>query len=104
LSVIPEVPDRHTTRRSRRRDTRARVRGDIGEATVSVVVIQNARFLVAATQMLAVDFGIDVAIYQNQIGPAVVVEVKEHRAPSQILRVEAQPGGSSRVGESSVAV
>ena len=39
---------------------------------------------------VAVDLGIDVAIHQNQVGPAVVVEIEKHRAPAEILRVQAE--------------
>ncbi len=78
--------------------------GNIAERSVAVVVIKNARLFVAAAQMLAVDFGIDVPVHQNQIGPAIVVEVEEHGSPAQILRVQAQSRGRGRIGKGAVAV
>src|SRR5579872_3263542 len=54
--------------------------------------------------MIFVYLGIDVAVGENQIGPAVIVEVEKHRAPAQILGVQAQAGSESGVGEGAVAI
>ena len=44
------------------------------------------------------------AIDEQKIGPAIVIDVEEHRAPTQILRVEAQSGGEYQSVECSVSV
>ena len=57
-----------------------------------------------ASQVIFVDFWVHVPVGQDQIRPAIVVEVKEHRAPAQVLRMQAQPGGKCGIGEGAVAV
>ena len=54
--------------------------------------------------MELVHFRVNVPVGENKIGPAVVVEVKEHRSPAEILRVQSEPGGKGHVGENSIAV
>ncbi len=67
-------------------------------------MIEDARFPEIAAEMLAVDFGIDVAVDEEQIGPAVIVEIEKHDAPAEILRVQSKPGGKGFVVEGAVAV
>src|SRR5580704_3696676 len=45
------------------------------------------------------DIGINVAVADQNIGPAIVVEIQESAAPSQKLRVRAQPRGKRGVLE-----
>ena len=104
LSVVPEIAYGQAAAGSAEWRCRTRFIGDVGESSVAVVVIKNSRFLKVAAEVLAVDFGIDVAVNQQKIGPAVIVEVEEHRAPSQILRVQAESGGEGDVVECAVAV
>ena len=88
----------------RRGDAGTGVGGDIGKSTVAVVVVENARFLKGTAEMLAIHFRVDVAIDEENIGPAVVIEVKEHGAPAEVFRVEAEAGGIRDVVECAVAV
>ena len=64
---------------------------------------ENARLFVAAAQVLAVDFGIDVSVDEEKIRPSVIVDVEEHRSPPQVLGVEAQSSGCRSIGKRSVA-
>ena len=54
--------------------------------------------------MLAIDFRIDVAIHQQQIGPAVIIEIQKHRPPAEILGVEPETGCGGCVGERAATV
>ena len=54
--------------------------------------------------MLTIDFRIDVAIHQQQIGPAVIIEIQKHRSPAQILGVESKARRSGCVGERAATV
>src|ERR1700724_4744610 len=54
--------------------------------------------------MLFINFGIDVAVHYQKIGPAVVVEIKEHRSPAQILRMQTKPGRKSYIVKCAVPV
>jgi len=103
-SVVPEIADGQAARRIYGGDARTGVGGNVGERAVSVVVIKDARFLEGAAEMLAVDFGVDVAVDEEEIGPAVVVEVEEHRAPAEIFGVEAEASGISNIVKSAVAI
>ena len=51
-----------------------------------------------------IDFRIDVAVDLNDVRPAVVVVVDESASPGDVAVVNADAGGKSHVGESSVTV
>ena len=67
-------------------------------------MIEDARFFVSAAQVLAVDFRVNVPIYENQVRPAIVIEIEKHGSPTQILRVQAQASRRCGIGEGAVAV
>src|SRR6266849_6624216 len=103
-AIVPQIADRQSARRTHRRNPRPRIGGNIGEFPVAVVVIQNLRLFEIAAEVLAVHFGVDVTVGQEQIGPAVVVNIEKHDAPAKILRVQAETGGESFVVERGVAI
>src|SRR6266566_865695 len=103
-AIIPQVADRQTARRTYGRDCGTRGRGNIGEGSVAIVVIQNPGLLEIAAEMLAIDFRVDVAVRQEQIGPAVVVEIEKRDAPAKVLRVEPESRGEGFVVEGAVAI
>ena len=104
FAIVPEIADGEAARRFRHGDARAGGCGNVSERAVAIVVIENARLLVIAAEMLHVHFGIDVAVDEEQIGPAVVVKIEEHGAPAEILRVQAEAGGKGDIVEGAVAV
>ena len=63
---------------------------DVAEGPIAVVVKQDTWLFVVAAEMLAIHFRVDVPVHQEQIGPTVVIEIEEHRSPSEILRVQAR--------------
>ena len=67
-------------------------------------MVQNARLLIAAAQVLAVYFRIHMPIDQQQIGPAVIVKIHKHSAPAEILCVQPKSGGISYIIERAVSV
>ena len=89
--VVPEIAHCQATPRVHRRDSRSSFRGNIIKRPISVVVIQNAWLWIRAPQVLLVHFRVDVPIHNQQIGPAIVVEIQKASPPSQILSVQAQP-------------
>src|SRR5689334_2932493 len=54
--------------------------------------------------MLFIDFRIDVSVYQQEIGPPIVIEIEKHCPPSEILCVKAEAGWSRHVIERPVAI
>ena len=57
-----------------------------------------------AAEMLGVDLGIDVTVYEQEVGPTVVVEIEKHGAPAEVLGVQAETRGVGDVVESAVAI
>ena len=49
------------------------------------IPVEKFWFAECVAETFAVEFGIDVAVGHEDIGPAVVVDVEEERAPSQEL-------------------
>src|SRR5713101_6624661 len=103
-AIIPQVADRQTARRTYGRDPGPRRRGNIREGSVAIVVIQNPGLLEIAAEMLAIHFRVDVAVRQEQIGPAVVVEIEKRDAPAKVLRVEPESRGKGFIVEGAVAI
>src|SRR5216683_2966269 len=103
-AIIPQVADRQTARRTYGRDPGPRRRGNIREGSVAIVVIQNPGLLEIAAEMLAIHFRVDVAVGEEQIGPAVVVEIEKRDAPAEVLRVEPESRGKGFVVEGAVAI
>src|SRR5581483_11602066 len=77
--------------------------GHVRERPVGVITEQHARLFVGAAQLMPVHLGIDVAIDQQKVGPAIVIEVKELRPPPQKLGVQTEAGGEGHVRECPVA-
>ncbi len=103
-AVIPQIAGRQPARRTYRRNPGPGIGGNIGERSVAFVVIQNLRLFEIAAKVLAVHFGINVAIDEQQIGPAVVVHIDERHAPAEILRVQSESGGKGLVVKCAVAI
>src|SRR5690242_3944272 len=103
-AVVPEIADGEAAGGLRSGDAWAGAGGDVGEGAVAIVVIKDARLLKSAAEMLAVDFGIDVSIDEEQVGPAIVIEIEKHGAPSEIFGVEAESHWESDIIESAIAV
>src|SRR5882762_27949 len=103
-AVIPQIADGQSASRTYRRDSRPRIGGNIGERSVAVVVIEDLWLPEIAAKVLAVHFGINVAIDEQQIGPAVIIHVKKHDTPAEILRVQAESRGKSLVVKRAVPI
>ena len=71
---------------------------------VAEVVVEEARFAIEGAKIGGVDLGVDVAVDDEEIGPAVVVDVGEHGAPAERVGVDAEAGCEGYVGEGAIAV
>ena len=76
----------------------------LAEASVARVLIEQLLLWVSGFGGELLDFGIDVPVADEDVGPAVVVEVKPAATPSQVLRVQAEPGLEGCVFEAPVAL
>src|SRR5208283_1203460 len=86
-----------------RRDAGAGVVGHIEELAVAAVPIEQARLLECLADAAAVEVGIDVAVGDDDILPAVVVEVEEADAPADVLGVDGEAGLGGDLGETNLA-
>src|SRR5262249_56258662 len=73
--------------------------GDVFERAVALVLIEYFALRVAGLGGQLFDFGVDVAVDQEDVEPAVIVEIHEPAAPSQKARVDADPRGDRHVLE-----
>ena len=60
------------------------------ESPVAQVLVQDLALRIARLGLQLLDLGIDVAIAQQNVGPAIVVVVDEAATPAEILRMYAQ--------------
>ena len=71
-------------------DRRSKFVGDIGEASVTQVLIHEAfTLLITSLRLELRDFGVDVTVDQKQIQPAVGIEIDEADSPAKPSRIEA---------------
>src|SRR5260370_40934933 len=85
-------------------NARTGIERDVAKSAVVLVPIEEFRFSECIVETLAVDFGIDVTVGHEEVGPAVVIDVEEERAQSQELGILGQSGGRGDVGKRSDAV
>src|SRR5258707_15881928 len=67
-------------------------------------MIKEAWLRVPAAQVEFVHLRIDMSVGEDEIGPAIIVKVKKHGAPAQILRVQTEPRGVSHIRKNSFTV
>ena len=90
VAVVVEVGEGGAAAGLRRRDRRAELLADVGEASVAQVAIHDLALFVAGFGLELADFRIDVAVDEEQIEPAVAVEIEKADAPAEPPRVEAE--------------
>src|ERR1700676_3861265 len=102
--VVPQSADGQPAGRRCLSASRPRVSGNVTESSLPAIVVEDLGFLEIASQVLFVHFGVHVSVHQQKIGTGVVIEIEEHRAPSQILRVQSQPRGEGHVIDCAISV
>src|SRR4030095_13727360 len=86
------VAERRPASRLWRRDRRTEAFADIDETALAAVAIDDLALLVSGFGRDLPDFRIHVAVREEQIEPAVVVEIDERGAPPEPPRVQADAG------------
>ena len=76
----------------------------VGEAAVAGIAVENLRLPVREVQFPVRDLRVDVTVGDEDIHPAVVVEVEEVYAEAQILSVDAEAGPDAGVLETAAVV
>ena len=91
-AVAVKVPGGQPAGRPRRREPGSRRRSDVCECSVAEITIEKRFLAIGFSYGRAVDFGIEVAIGDHEVGPAVLVGVQEGEAPAeQKIAAEAGP-------------
>src|SRR5437660_3531025 len=90
VAVIVEVAESAAARSDGHGDSGAGIVGNIVEAAVAQILVEQLALRVTCFGLELLDFGIDVAVADKNVGPAVVVHVEETAAPAEILRVLAE--------------
>ena len=97
VAVVVEIGEGRAAAGGRGRDRRTETLRDVLEASVAEVAVDDLALLVARLGLEPLDLGIDVAVDEEEIEPAVVVEIDEADAPAEPARVEADAGGERAV-------
>src|ERR1700722_2484314 len=85
ITVVVEVSEGTTSRVYRCRNTGAGLKGNVFEMQVAQIAIKQLALGVAGFGLELLNFGIDVAVADQDVGPAAVVHVEKSAPPSQIL-------------------
>ena len=86
------------------RDRRPGFRGHVLEAPVAQVPVEELRLPIGDVQLSTGQLRVDVAVGDEDIRPAVVVEVEEIDAEAEVLAVDAEPRLDARVDEAGAVV
>jgi len=87
VAVIVEIAEGAAARGCRSRNSGAGVERNIIEAAVAKIAIEKFALWVTGFGGELFDFGIDVAIADEDVGPTVVVKIEKAAAPAEILGV-----------------
>ena len=90
VAVVVEVSEGAAAASGGRGDAGAALRGDLFEPSVAQVAVEVLVLGIWGFDVQLFDLGIDVAVAEQNVGPAVVVHVEEAAAPAEILRVTCQ--------------
>jgi hypothetical protein len=86
-SVVIEISGGYAVAVERSRDSRAGFEGDVAKSAVVLVPVEKLTLAecTVEAETFVIEFGIDVTIRHEDVGPAVIVNIEEKRAPSQEL-------------------
>src|SRR5215831_13222767 len=102
--IVIEVASSDTPRASRFRDRRACLVRHIEEITASSVPKHLALLLITAAGSERVNLGIYMSVRNENVFPAVIVEIEEAHSPTQKSRAPTQPRLVGNVAKCSVTV
>ena len=77
--------------------------GDLFKLAVAEVAVEVFVFGVGGVDGGSVDLGVDVAVRDQDVGPAVVIHVEKADAPAEVAGVDAEAGEVGVVFEGAVA-
>src|SRR5580658_3728326 len=87
LSGVEEISEGSAACTALEENAGAGTQGNILEGTIALITIENLALAIRRAILIVINLGIDMAICDEDIGPAVVVEINEARAPANISRI-----------------
>ena len=93
VAIVVEIGECRAAAGGRGRHRRTEPLRDVLEASVAEVAVHDLALLVARLRLDPLDLRIDVAIDDEEVEPAVVVEIDEADAPSEPAGVQPDAGG-----------
>src|SRR5260370_30908015 len=103
IGSVVEVAEGGASRGNGIGDARSGMHRYIFEPPVTQVAIEKFALGVSGLGLQLFDLGIDVAVADQDVGPAVVVEIEKAAAPAEIFGGEAESGGEGGVLEAAAA-
>src|SRR5439155_21083547 len=102
IAIVVEVAKSAPAGCGWRLDSRTALQRNILKLSVAIAIEQLALGVAGFGGQL-LDLGIDVAVADQNVGPAVIIHVKKSAAPTQIARIQSQAAFEGAVFEISVA-
>src|SRR5258708_1559985 len=99
IAVVVEVAEGTSARGDGNGDARAGVIRNVDKPAIERIFVEQLAVRVAVFGLELLDFGIDVAVANEDVGPAVIVHVEKTAAQAEILCVPAEAGLESGVFE-----
>src|SRR5438552_4127718 len=90
VAVVIEVPKSTPARGRGCGDARTSLQRNVLETPVAQIAIEQFALRISRLRLQLLDFGINVAIAKQNVGPTIVIHVEKSAAPAQVLRVGAK--------------
>ena len=103
VAVIVKITEGAAARSGRGHDGGTRLLRDVIETAVAQILVQQFLLRVAGFGLELFDFGIHVAVANQNVGPAVIVGVEKSAAPAEELRVTSKAALKGGVFEHATA-
>ena len=81
-SVVEEIADSQSAAYLRNSECRSHPPADIAKGAVVLIEEEKLWLPIPSSNILGIHLGIYVSVHNNQIGPAIIVEVEESIAPT----------------------
>src|SRR6188474_2295572 len=83
VAVVVEIGEGGAARSLFSRNRWTKLRAHVGEAAVVKIAVDHLRFPVSGFRLQRINFRIHMAVDEEQIEPAIVVEIEESSAPPE---------------------
>src|SRR5882757_5970799 len=97
-SIIEEVGDSEASAGAGFSEAGTGGRADVFELAVAEIFIEESRLAVEGAEFGRVDLWVDMAVDDEKLGPAVVIDIGKHGAPAEGVGVDAEAGGERHIG------